>query len=135
MTAGQHPDWCDVANQCTAAPKDGVPFSEGEHRSEAIPLPTGQIVWGMKPGIVTAYLTQRDCDAWETRAHLHIVSSVYGPLAHMPVKAFVALVGQLGRLVGPAELAQAAGAPPPRPVARAAWPTGVGWAATPPWGS
>lgn len=119
---GQHPQWCDVENLCTAGPVADVPFSDGEHRSPSIPLPVEPVVWAMRPGVMTAYLTKRPCAAWECATYLHIESERHGLLAQMPVTGYSRLAGLLGQLVGLAEQTQPDQSP--APALHLGWPQG-----------
>lgn len=126
MTGVEHPTWCKP-RLCTAA-VDGLPFAEGEHRSETVRLATDLIVWPVQNTVVSAYLTQRaPSTAWPTVAYLHIQSDVHGVIAHLPLEVFFTVVGQVGQL---AQLVvpPAAGAAeqPPAPTRRLQWPTGYG---------
>jgi hypothetical protein len=131
VTGVDHPKWCKP-RLCTAA-VDGLPFAEGEHRSETVRLATELIVWPVQDTVVSAYLTQRTpSTAWPTTPYLHIQSSVHGVIAHLPLEVFFTVVGQVGQLaqiVTPPAGAPASAVPPPAATRRLQWPTRPGGAA------
>lgn len=116
-----HPPWCAGPPVCTAEPEPGVPFSEGEHRSARISLPTGQIFGMLRSGPVTAYLTQRPA-LWHTHVHLHIAGDGVD-LAQMPVNAYRDLADVLDDLVAQVPAADGGDPAPARPRVHARWPS------------
>lgn len=117
-----HPAWCAGPPVCTAAPVPGLAFSEGEHRSKTVELPTASIVWPLAAGVLTAHLTEHPVCTWPTATHLHINSERHGPLAQMPVSSYRALTARLDQIVGLVEPEPAKPAQAERPVVHCRYP-------------
>jgi hypothetical protein len=129
----EHPPWCKP-RLCTAA-VDGLPFAEGEHRSENVRLATEPIVWPVHSAVVSAYLTQRTpSTSFPTTVFIHFVSNVHGVIAHLPLDVFFTLVGQLAQLAQ-VVVPPAGAVPTSRPTVRYEWPLGARWADTQPGGA